>query len=86
MGEMISSFDGTKLYLNKEAVESPKAVLVIVHRLCSRKEIWRISSTRQESPPIGLTTGAMGAPRGRGRITMISMNCWMIPMWWWIWL
>ena len=34
MGEMISSFDGTKLYLNKEAVESPKAALVIVHGLC----------------------------------------------------
>ena len=33
MGEMISSFDGMKLYLNREVPENPKAVLVIVHGL-----------------------------------------------------
>ena len=31
MGEMISSFDGMKLYLNREVPENPKAALVIVH-------------------------------------------------------
>ena len=29
MGEMISSFDGTKLYLNKEIPEKPKAAFKI---------------------------------------------------------
>lgn len=33
MGEMISSFDGMKLYLNREVPENPKAALVIVHGL-----------------------------------------------------
>ena len=37
MGEMISSFDGTKLYLNKEIPEKPKAALVIVHGLCEHQ-------------------------------------------------
>lgn len=37
MVEMISSFDGTKLYLNKEAVPSPKALAVIVHGLCEHQ-------------------------------------------------
>ncbi len=34
MGEMISSFDGMKLYLNREVPENPKAALVIVHECC----------------------------------------------------
>ena len=34
MGEMISSFDGMKLYLNKEVPDNARAVLVIVHGLC----------------------------------------------------
>ena len=33
MGEMISSFDGMKLYLNREVPENPKTALVIVHGL-----------------------------------------------------
>lgn len=37
MGEMITSFDGTKLYLNKETVENAKAALVIVHGLCEHQ-------------------------------------------------
>ena len=37
MGEMISSFDGMKLYLNKEIPENPKAALVIVHGLCEHQ-------------------------------------------------
>ena len=35
MGEsMITSFDGTKLYLKKETAADNKAVIVIVHGLC----------------------------------------------------
>lgn len=37
MGEMIQSFDGTKLYLNKETVDSAKAAAVIVHGLCEHQ-------------------------------------------------
>ena len=37
MGEMISSFDGTKLYLNKEIPDGPKAAVVIVHGLCEHQ-------------------------------------------------
>lgn len=37
MGEMISSFDGMKLYLNKEVPDNARAVLVIVHGLCEHQ-------------------------------------------------
>lgn len=37
MGEMITSFDGTKLYLNKEVTGGCKAVAVIVHGLCEHQ-------------------------------------------------
>lgn len=37
MGTMISSFDGTKLYLNKEVPDQARAVLVIVHGLCEHQ-------------------------------------------------
>ena len=37
MGEMISSYDGTKLYLNKEMGNGCKAVAVIVHGLCEHQ-------------------------------------------------
>ena len=69
MGEMISSFDGMKLYLNREVPENPKAALVIVHGLCEhqgRYDYLADISARRASPLIGLITGAMGAPRGRG--------------------
>ena len=38
MGEsMITSFDGTKLYLKKETAADNKAVIVIVHGLCEHR-------------------------------------------------
>ena len=37
MGEMFSSFDGTKLYLNKEVPEGAQAAAVIVHGLCEHQ-------------------------------------------------
>ena len=37
MGEMITSFDGMKLYLNKEVPKNRKAVAVIVHGLCEHQ-------------------------------------------------
>lgn len=37
MGEMISSYDGTRLYLNREAADGCKAVAVIVHGLCEHQ-------------------------------------------------
>lgn len=37
MGQMISSFDETKLYLNKEVAADCKAVAVIVHGLCEHQ-------------------------------------------------
>lgn len=36
-GKMISSFDGTKLFLNKEVSNNAKAVCVIVHGLCEHQ-------------------------------------------------
>jgi len=37
MGEMISSFDNTRLYLNKEVPSYSRAVAVIVHGLCEHQ-------------------------------------------------
>ncbi len=37
MGEMFSSFDGTRLYLNREIAEEAKAAAVIVHGLCEHQ-------------------------------------------------
>lgn len=37
MGEMIVSFDGTKLYFNREVEKGCKAVAVIVHGLCEHQ-------------------------------------------------
>ncbi len=37
MSEMITSFDGTRLFLNKELADSAKAVAVIVHGLCEHQ-------------------------------------------------
>ncbi len=37
MGEMISSFDGTKLYFNREVPEQARAAAVIVHGLCEHQ-------------------------------------------------
>lgn len=37
MGELISSFDNTKLYLNKEVPDNCKAVAVVVHGLCEHQ-------------------------------------------------
>lgn len=37
MGEMISSFDNTKLYLNREVENGCRAVAVIVHGLCEHQ-------------------------------------------------
>ena len=37
MGEMFSSFDGTKLYLNKEIPDGARAAAVIVHGLCEHQ-------------------------------------------------
>ena len=37
MGEMISSFDNTQLYLNREVEKGCRAVAVIVHGLCEHQ-------------------------------------------------
>ena len=37
MGEMITSYDGTKLYFNREIPENPRAAAVIVHGLCEHQ-------------------------------------------------
>lgn len=37
MGEMISSFDGTKLFLNREVPETVRGAAVIVHGLCEHQ-------------------------------------------------
>ena len=35
--KMITSFDGTQLYMKKEAAEGAKAIVVIVHGLCEHQ-------------------------------------------------
>ncbi|NMA95096.1 MAG: alpha/beta hydrolase, partial [Clostridiales bacterium] len=37
MEKLISSFDNTKLYLNKEVPDNCKAVAVVVHGLCEHQ-------------------------------------------------
>ncbi len=67
MGEMISSFDGTKLYFfNREMPEQARAAAVIVHGLCEhqgRYDYLASFSIRQASLHTDLTTGGM-AVRG----------------------
>ena len=80
MGEMIPSYDNTKLYLNKETDMDCRAVAVIVHGLCEhqgRYDYFPGCSTRPESAPTALITAATDVPRESAPITRTLMNCWM---------
>ena len=62
MGKLISSFDNTKLYLNKEVPDNCKAVAVVVHGLCRLQVdmiILQTSSMKLTLEPIVLTIAAM---------------------------
>lgn len=52
-GTIITSFDGTKLFLNKEMVEKPKAVCVIVHGLCEHQGRYDYLSEKFHKAGIG---------------------------------
>lgn len=53
MGEMFSSFDGTKLYLNKEVPSDCKAVAVIVHGLCEHQGRYDYLANRFHDAGVG---------------------------------
>ena len=84
MGEsMITSFDGTKLYLKKETAADNKAVIVIVTVSVSIRAgmiILQRSFMRRELVPTVLTTEDMDALKERRLFIRISMNFWMTPM------
>ena len=82
MGEsMITSFDGTKLYLKKETAADNKAVIVIVHGLCEHQGriILRKNFMRRESEPIVLITEDMDGLRVKRLFIQISMSFWTTP-------
>lgn len=53
MGEMFSSFDGTKLYLNKEVPSGCRAVAVIVHGLCEHQGRYDYLANRFHDAGVG---------------------------------
>lgn len=53
MGEMIASFDGTKLFMNKEADGDCRAVAVIVHGLCEHQGRYDYVAGRLHDAGIG---------------------------------
>lgn len=83
MGEsMITSFDGTKLYLKKETAADNKAVIVIVHGLCEhqgRYDYFAENFMRRESEPIVLITEDMDGLRVKRLFIQISMSFWTTP-------
>lgn len=83
MGEsMITSFDGTKLYLKKETAADNKAVIVIVHGLCEHQAgtiILRKNFMRRESEPIVLITEDMDGLRVKRLFIQISTSFWTTP-------
>lgn len=84
MGEnMITSFDGTKLYLKKETAADNKAVIVIVHGLCEHQGRYDYFAEKLYEVGIGtyrLITEDMDDPKVRRLFIRILMNFWMIPM------
>jgi len=53
MGEMFSSFDGTKLYLNREVPSGCRAVAVIVHGLCEHQGRYDYLANRFHDAGVG---------------------------------
>ena len=79
---MITSFDGTKLYLKKETAADNKAVIVIVHGLCEHQQgtiILRKNFMRRESEPIVLIDRGHRRSEGEETFIQISMNFWTTP-------
>ena len=77
---IISSFDGTQLYMKKETAPDNKAVVVIVHGLCEHQGRYDYFSMPPATAPIALTTGVMAAPRVSCPTTALSTKSWTTPM------
>ena len=81
MGEsMITSFDGTKLYLKKETAADNKAVIVIVHGLCEHQGRYDYFAEKlHEAEPIVLITEDMDVLKVKRLFIQISMSFWTTP-------
>ena len=83
MGEsMITSFDGTKLYLKKETAADNKAVIVIVHGLCEHQGRYDYFAEKLHEAGIGtyrLITEDMDGLRVKRLFIQISMSFWTTP-------
>ena len=76
---MVLSFDGTKLFVNKEVDMDCRAVCVIVHGLCEHQDVtitWRKRCMKWDSAPTASTIAAMAAQRVNALITTISISFW----------
>ena len=79
----VKSFDGTKLFFNKELVDNARAAIVIVHGLCEhqgRYDYFAEKLHQGESVHTALTTEDMEGQKANGLITVISTRFWTIPM------
>ena len=76
MGEsMITSFDGTKLYLKKETAADNKAVIVIVHGLCEHQGRYDYFAEKLHEAGIGTYRfDHRGHGRSEGEETFYSLN------------
>ena len=74
---MVLSFDGTKLFVNKEVDMDCRAVCVIVHGLCEHQGRYDyLAEKMHEMAPTASTIAAMAAQRVNALITTISISFW----------
>ena len=78
----VESFDGTKLFFNRELVENARAAIVIVHGLCEHQGRYDYFAEKlhQGLALIALTTEDTADPRAREPITVISTKSSTTPM------
>ena len=88
MGEMISSFDGTRLFLNREVPEAARgAASSSTGYVNIREDMITLLScfTKPGSQPTVSITGVTDVLRGNGPTMKTLMNCLMTQMLWWTW-
>ena len=76
---MVLSFDGTKLFVNKEVDMDCRAVCVIVHGLCEHQGRYDYLAEKMHEMGFGTyrsTIAAMAAQRVNALITTISISFW----------
>ena len=73
--KMISSFDGTQLYMKSETAADNKAIVVIVHGLCEHQGRYDYFVEKLHAAGYGTAVPRVICPT-----TALSTKFWMIPM------